>query len=183
MIAKGKAILINQDHVDTDVLYPGKYLNINDPDQVREHLFEGLDPKLRDLLKEGPTVLFVGENFGCGSSREQPATAMKSSGVQCVVARSLARIFGRNATNVGMPAFVNPNAVLAAKQGAEVEVDIESGVVQIDGVNYPSEKMPDLPREIVLTGGLVPWVKAQRARETTRAEFSVGKTEPTTAPL
>jgi len=161
MSIKAKAIIIAQDNVDTDVLYPGRYLNISDPKQAREHLFEGLDPKLRELLKQGPTVLFVGENFGSGSSREQPVTAMQASDVQCLVGKSFARIFGRNAVNAGMPAFVNPDAALAAKSGGEVTVDIGTGLVTIDGVDYPSEPMAVLPYEIVMMGGLVSWVKAK----------------------
>ena len=166
MSVPAKAIVIGQDNVDTDVLYPGKYLNVSDPKQAREHLFEGLDPKLRDLLKEGPTVLFVGENFGSGSSREQPVTAMQASGVQCFVGKSFARIFGRNAVNAGMPACVNPGAVLAVEAGAEVAVavDISTGTVTIDGVDYRSEPMAALPHEIVMAGDLVPWVKAKRGR-------------------
>ena len=162
MSIKAKAVVIDQNDVDTDVLYPGKFLNIIDPEQAREHLFEDLDPSLRDLLKQGPTVLFVGENFGCGSSREQPTMAMKASDVQCLVGKSFARIFGRNAVNGGMPAFVNPAAVRAATAGADVEVDLETGVVRIDGTDYPSEPMPSLPHAIVMAGGLVPWVRARR---------------------
>ncbi len=163
MTIKAKAVIIDEDDVDTDVLYPGKFLSIIDPQQARAHLFEGLDPSLRDLLKQGPTVLFVGDNFGCGSSREQPTMAMKASGVQCLVGRSFARIFGRNAVNSGMPALVNPQAVAAAKQGADVEVDLASGVVRIDGTDYPSEAIPPLPQAIITAGGLVPWVRARRA--------------------
>ena len=157
-----KAVVISRDNVDTDALYPGKYINIVDPLQAREHLFEGLDPSLRGLLRRGPTVLFVGDNFGSGSSREQPASAMRASDVRCVVGKSFARIFGRNAVNCGLPAFVNPQAVAAARPGCEVEVDIETGVVRINGVDYPSVDMPALPREILLAGGLVCWVKARR---------------------
>ena len=163
MTTSAKAIVIEGDNIDTDVLYPGQFLNVSDPEEARKHLFEGLDPKLRDLLG-GPTVLFVGENFGLGSSREQPVTAMQASQVQCLVGKSFARIFGRNAVNAGMPAFVNPDAVLAARQGVEVEVDIATGTVTIDGVGYPSKPMPDLPREIVAMGGLVAWVKSGRGR-------------------
>lgn len=162
MTIKAKAVIIDQDNIDTDVLYPGKFLNIIDPEQTREHLFEGLDPSLRDLLKHGPTVLFVGENFGCGSSREQPTIAMKASQVQCLVGKSFARIFERNAVNGGMPAFVNRDAVLAAKPGAEVEVDLATGVVRIEGMDYPSVAIPPLPHAIIMAGGLVPWVRARR---------------------
>ena len=162
MTIKAKAVIIDQDNVDTDVLYPGKFMNIIDPEQAREHLFEGLDPSLRDLLKQGPTVLFVGENFGCGSSREQPTMAMKASHVQCLVGKSFARIFDRNAVNGGMPAFVNPEAVLAATPGADVEVDLTTGIVRIEGTDYPSVAIPPLPHAIIMAGGLVPWVRAQQ---------------------
>lgn len=162
MTIKAKAVIIDQDNVDTDVLYPGKFMNIIDPEQAREHLFEGLDPSLRDLLKQGSTVLFVGENFGCGSSREQPTMAMKASHVQCLVGKSFARIFDRNAVNGGMPAFVNPEAVLAATPGVDVEVDLTTGVVRIEGTDYPSVAIPPLPHAIIMAGGLVPWVRARR---------------------
>ncbi len=158
-----KAVVIAEDNVDTDALYPGKYIGIIDPMKAREHLFEGLDPSLRTLLRHGPTVLFVGDNFGSGSSREQPASAMLASDVRCVVGKSFARIFGRNAVNCGLPALVNPQAVAAARPGCEVGVDFETGVVRIDDVDYPSAGMAGLPHEILLAGGLVPWVRERRA--------------------
>lgn len=159
MNVRAKAIVIPDDNIDTDVLYPGKFLNVLDPQKARSHLFEGLDPKLRDLLKDGDTVLFVGENFGCGSSREQPATAMAASGVRAVIGKSFARIFGRNCVNAGMPSYKNTNAVLAVQQGAEIEIDLATGLVIIDGQEFPSEQMQPLPREILVVGGMVSWVK------------------------
>ena len=93
MIIEGAAVAIAEDNVDTDVLYPGPFLNIEDPERMRAHLFEGLDPSLRDRL-EGDTVLVVGENFGSGSSREHVPQGMRASGVRCVVGRSFARISG-----------------------------------------------------------------------------------------
>lgn len=162
MIAHATAIVIGQDDVDTDVLYPGKYLSILDPVQASEHLFEGLDPTLRTLLRQGPTILFVGANFGTGSSREQPVTAMKASGVQCIVGRGFARIFARNAVNSGMPAFVNPAAVLAVVPGQAVEFDLDTGLIRLGGMDFPSAAIGSLPREIIVAGGLVPWVKTRR---------------------
>lgn len=156
------AIVIDQDNVDTDALYPGKFLAVVDPQLAREHLFEGLNPGLRDLLKRGPTVLFVGGNFGTGSSREQPVSAMLASGVRAVVGKSFARIFGRNAVNCGLPALTNPDAVCAATHGGAVKVDVESGTVWIAGVGYPSAPVPELPRSIIMAGGLVQWIRARR---------------------
>ena len=158
------AVVIEGDDIDTDVLYPGKFLSILDPAKASEHLFEGLDPGLRSLLKNGPTVLFVAENFGTGSSREQPVTAMRFSGVQCIVGKSFARIFARNAINSGMPAFQNPAAVQAVRSGQAVEVELETGTIRIDGHDFASVDLGDLPREIIRAGGLVPWVRARSRR-------------------
>ena len=160
-----KALVIHNDNIDTDVLYPGQYLNVLDPEEARSHLFEGLDPKLRDLLKEGDTVLFVGENFGCGSSREQPATAMAASGVRAVIGKSFARIFARNCVNAGMPAYRNANAVLVAKQGDDIEINIKTGVVKIDGQEFPSEPLQPLPKESLDAGGMVPWIRKRLDKE------------------
>jgi 3-isopropylmalate/(R)-2-methylmalate dehydratase small subunit len=160
-----KALVIHDDNIDTDVLYPGQYLNVLDPEEARSHLFEGLDPKLRDLLNEGDTVLFVGENFGCGSSREQPATAMAASGVRAVIGKSFARIFARNCVNAGMPAYRNANAVLVAKQGDDIEINIKTGVVKIDGQEFPSEPLQPLPKEILDAGGMVPWIRKRLDKE------------------
>ena len=103
MDIRAKALVIHDDNIDTDVLYPGQYLNVLDPEEARSHLFEGLDPKLRDLLKEGDTVLFVGENFGCGSSREHAPQALQKHGIRAVVAEGFAEIFLGNSTTLGMP--------------------------------------------------------------------------------
>lgn len=162
MTVCARAVVIRQDNIDTDALYPGKFINIVDPEQAREHLFEGLDPSLRDKLKRGPTVLFVAENFGSGSSREQPVSAMIASGVQCVVGRSFARIFGRNAINCGLPAFVNPAAVDAATDGSEVVVDLATGLVRVGGQEFASAPMQAVPREILSAGGLVKWVRSRQ---------------------
>lgn len=164
MIGQGRAVVIPGDNIDTDALYPGRFINIVDPQQARAHLFEGLDPALRDKLKHGPTVLFVGENFGSGSSREQPVTAMLASGVQCVIGRSFARIFGRNAVNCGLPVFVNPAAVDAAIEGTLVDFDLEASLIRIGNHHFVSATMQSVPRDILMAGGLVNWVRSRRAQ-------------------
>lgn len=166
MMVRARSILIAQDNVDTDALYPGRFINIVDPMKAREHLFEGLDPSLRTLLGEGPSVLFVGDNFGSGSSREQPVSAMKAWDVRCVIGKSFARIFGRNAVNCGLPAFENPQAVAEARHGEFVEVDAESGLVRLDGIAFPSRPKSVLQSEILRAGGLVAWVRSRLATET-----------------
>ena len=109
MIVEGVAVVIPGDDVDTDVMYPGQYLNIDDPEQMKPYLFEGYDPSLRDRL--GPDAIVVtGRNFGLGSSREHVVQALKAWGVQAVVGRSFARIFRRNCINLGLPIFEAPDA-------------------------------------------------------------------------
>lgn len=159
MIA-ARAIVIPEDDVDTDVLYPGTFLNITDVAQMRAHLFEGLDPTLRDQLG-GDTALVVGSNFGCGSSREHVPQAMKASGVRFLVGRSFARIFQRNCVNLGLPAVVSPAAVDAAERGSEVVLDLDGGTVVVDGRVHPLAPVPELMRALFAAGGLEPWLRAR----------------------
>jgi 3-isopropylmalate/(R)-2-methylmalate dehydratase small subunit len=154
----GSAVVIAQDNVDTDVLYPGTYLNIEDPEQMSAHLFEGLDPRLRDEL--GPdTILVVGENFGTGSSREHVPLAMKASGVSCLVGKSFARIFRRNCLNLGLPLVDCPEAVAGAAAGSRMEIDLDGGVVTVDGSAFEIAPMPDFMRRMVDAGGLIAWLR------------------------
>jgi 3-isopropylmalate/(R)-2-methylmalate dehydratase small subunit len=158
MTIAGRAVTIREDNVDTDVLYPGEFLNIEDPDQMSSHLFEGLDPSLRDELGPG-TILVVGENFGTGSSREHVPVALKASGVSCVVGKSFARIFRRNCLNLGLPLVDCPGAFARAETGARVEVDLDRGTVAVDGERFDIAPMPDFMRQMVDAGGLVPWLR------------------------
>lgn len=163
MSLTGRAVTIAQDNVDTDVLYPGSYLNIEDPDLMSPHLFEGLDPALRDEL--GPdTILIVGENFGTGSSREHVPLAMRASGVSCLVGKSFARIFRRNCLNLGLPLVDCAEAVASAHTGSRVEVDLDGGAVAIDGVRFVIAPIPDFMRRMVDAGGLIPWLRATGGR-------------------
>lgn len=154
MIIEGSAVAIPEDNVDTDVLYPGPFLNIEDPERMRAHLFEGLDPSLRDLL-QGDTVLVVGENFGSGSSREHVPQAMRASGVRCVVGRSFARIFHRNCINLGLLVLQVPG--VEAQHGEPVRIDTESGEIHIGGRAYQARRVPQFMLDTVLAGGLVQW--------------------------
>jgi 3-isopropylmalate/(R)-2-methylmalate dehydratase small subunit len=154
----GRAVAIAADNVDTDVLYPGSFLNIEDPELMSPHLFEGLDPALR--LKLGPdTILVVGENFGTGSSREHVPLAMKASGVSCLVGTSFARIFRRNCLNLGLPLVDCPDAVTRAQTGSQVEVDLDEGTVVVDGERFEIAPMPDFMRQMLDAGGLVAWLQ------------------------
>jgi 3-isopropylmalate/(R)-2-methylmalate dehydratase small subunit len=160
MSLEGRAILIRQDDVDTDVLYPGAYLNITDVAQMTQHLFEGLDPSLRNELG-GDTALVVGSNFGAGSSREHVPQAMAASGIRFLVGKSFARIFYRNCINLGLPAVIAPEAVAAASSGSVLVLDLEGGALAVDGRAFPMTPVPAFMREMFAAGGLVPWVRGR----------------------
>jgi 3-isopropylmalate/(R)-2-methylmalate dehydratase small subunit len=157
MRLQGRAVVIRQDDVDTDVLYPGAYLNVTDVEKMTEYLFEGLDPTLRDELG-GDTALVVGSNFGSGSSREHVPQAMSASGIRFLVGKSFARIFYRNCINLALPVVMAPGAVDAASPGSALELDLQGGVVTVDGVAFPLNPIPDFLREMFAAGGLVPWM-------------------------
>jgi 3-isopropylmalate/(R)-2-methylmalate dehydratase small subunit len=162
MLLAGRAVVIGGDNVDTDVLYPGSFLNIEDPELMSPHLFEGLDPALRDDMRPD-TILVVGENFGTGSSREHVPLAMKASGVSCLVGKSFARIFRRNCLNLGLPLVDCPEAVARAATGMEMVVDLDAGVVAVDGREFAIAPMPDFMRQMVDAGGLIPWLRSEAA--------------------
>jgi 3-isopropylmalate/(R)-2-methylmalate dehydratase small subunit len=158
MIVEGVAVVIPGDDVDTDVMYPGAYLNIDDPEEMKHHLFEGYDPSLRDRL--GPEAIVVtGRNFGLGSSREHVVQALQAWGVPAVVGVSFARIFRRNCVNLGLPIFEAPDAAQAATAGSRVRIDSEAGEIEVDGVPFPAPPVAALVAELQAAGGLVPWAR------------------------
>jgi 3-isopropylmalate/(R)-2-methylmalate dehydratase small subunit len=167
VILEGRAIVIAQDNVDTDVLYPGQFLSVLDPAEMPKHLFEGLDPSLRDELG-GDTVLVAGENFGTGSSRENVPMAMRVAGIRCVLAKSFARIFHRNCINLGLSAIACPEAVAAARPGSVVRIETDTGGVEVDGQRFEARPLPPFMLELLAAGGLVPWI-AGRLDELTAA--------------
>ncbi|MBX5445704.1 3-isopropylmalate dehydratase small subunit [Sphaerobacter sp.] len=162
MILEGAAVVIRQDNIDTDVLYPGSYLNIADPEQMKPYLFEGLDPSLRDQLGR-PTILVVGENFGTGSSREHVPHAMLAWGIRCVLGKSFARIFYRNCINLGLPAIVCPEAVDAAEPGVTVRIDTDTGTVHVGDATFQAVPLPSFMRDMLASGGLVDWARRRLA--------------------
>jgi 3-isopropylmalate/(R)-2-methylmalate dehydratase small subunit len=160
---QGRAVVIRQDDVDTDVLYPGAYLNVTDVSKMTEYLFEGLDPSLRAELG-GDTALVVGSNFGAGSSREHVPQAMSASGIRFLVGKSFARIFYRNCINLALPVVVAAEAVDAASPGSMLELDLEAGIVTVDGTAFPLNSVPAFLREMFAAGGLVPWMRVRMER-------------------
>ncbi len=146
------------DNVDTDVIIPGKYLRSADFRVFAEHAMEGIDPGFRPAAGD---VIVAGRNFGCGSSREQAPLAIKYAGVSCVVATSFARIFFRNAINVGLP-IVEADVAGAVEKGDIIEVDLDTGCVSANGSRYTSTKLPDFLQDILNAGGLVAYRRGRK---------------------
>jgi 3-isopropylmalate/(R)-2-methylmalate dehydratase small subunit len=163
MILEGRAVVIPGDDVDTDVMYPGRYLNVDDPAEMKQYLFDGYDPSLRDELGEDAIVV-TGRNFGIGSSREHVVQALVAWGVPAVVGPSFARIFRRNCVNLGLAAIEAPEAAAAATPGSRVRIDTDTGSVEVDGVGYDAAPVAPLVRQLQAAGGLVPWVTEKAAR-------------------
>jgi 3-isopropylmalate/(R)-2-methylmalate dehydratase small subunit len=151
---EGVALVVPGDDVDTDVMYPGAYLNVEDPAQMAQYLFEGFDPSLRERVVEG-TILVVGSNFGIGSSREHVPQAMKAWGVRAVVGPSFARIFRRNCVNLGLLVLEAPEASAAARPGSRILIDTDAGEVEVDGERYAAAAVAPLVQELQSAGGLV----------------------------
>jgi 3-isopropylmalate/(R)-2-methylmalate dehydratase small subunit len=152
---KGKAIKFGN-NVDTDVILPGKYMTLVDPYELAKHALEGLDPAFPKKAKKG-VIVVGGKNFGCGSSREQAPLALKYAGVKCVLAESFARIFFRNAINIGLPAIECKGISDAVETGDELDVDFEAGKVEnvSNGKKFQVEKLPPFMLEILADGGLI----------------------------
>ncbi len=144
------------DNVDTDVILPGKYLVLVDPRDLAKHAMEGLDPTFPEKAQNG-VIVVGGKNFGCGSSREQAPLALKFSGVKCVVAESFARIFFRNAINIGLPVIECPGISEAVEDGDNLAVDLDTGEISdlSKGRVFKVAKLPAFILEILSDGGLI----------------------------
>lgn len=152
---KGKAIKFGN-NIDTDVILPGKYLVLVDPKELAKHALEGLDPAFPDKAKKG-VIIVGGKNFGCGSSREQAPLALKYSGVKCVIAESFARIFFRNAINIGLPVIECKDISEAVSDGDKLTVDFETGKIEnvSKDKSFQVKKLPPFIQEILSDGGLI----------------------------
>ncbi len=152
-------------NVDTDVIIPGKYCNIIDPVELGKHALEGLDPDYTAKMKKGD-VIVADTNFGCGSSREVAPIAIKGSGTSAVIAKSFARIFYRNALNIGLPIFESPEAVDGIESGDEIELDPATGVIKnmTKGTSFKAAEFPPFMRQLIEAGGLVPYVEQRLAK-------------------
>jgi 3-isopropylmalate/(R)-2-methylmalate dehydratase small subunit len=146
------------DDVDTDVIIPAKYLRSLDHSVWPKHVLEGLDPAFSSKVRKGD-IIVGGKNFGCGSSREQAALAIKDAGVSAVVAESFARIFFRNAINNGLPLVECKGISQAVEEGDVIEIDLDSGEVKTKAANLRSKPLPPFLQDILKSGGLVEYFK------------------------
>jgi len=145
--------------INTDEIMPARYLNVSDAGELAKHCLEDLDQNFVKKAKKGD-IIVAGENFGCGSSREHAPLAIKEAGVSCVIAKSFARIFYRNAINIGLPIFESKEAARYIKDGDRVEVDLVKGVIKNlrDGKHYLSQAFPGFMQDIIKAGGLMKWI-------------------------
>jgi 3-isopropylmalate/(R)-2-methylmalate dehydratase small subunit len=162
-LMRGKAHKYGK-NVDTDVIIPGKYCNIIDPVELGKHALEGLDPEYTSKMSAGD-IIVADTNFGCGSSREVAPIAIKGSGTSAVIAKSFARIFYRNALNIGLPIFESEAAVDGIADGDEIEVQPATGTIlnRTKGTQYQAAEFPPFMRSLIDAGGLVPYVEKRLA--------------------
>lgn len=144
------------DNVDTDVIIPARHLNTSDHKELATHCMEDIDTEFVKKVKRGD-IMVGGENFGCGSSREHAPIAIKASGIDCVIAKTFARIFYRNAINIGLPILECPEASEKIQDGDEVSIDFDSGVItnETKGETYQALPFPDFIKDIMAKGGLI----------------------------
>ena len=152
------------DNVDTDAIIPARYLNTSLPEELANHCMEDVDPAFASEFSSGDIVV-AGSNFGCGSSREHAPVALKASGVGCIVAASFARIFYRNAINIGLPILECPHAVADIQAGHMLEIELEDGLVRnvSTGRDFRATPYPDFMLKIVEAGGLVEYTRRRLA--------------------
>ncbi len=148
------------DDVNTDEIIPARYLNTSDPKELASHVMEDADPQFPSKVKPGD-IIVAGKNFGCGSSREHAPLAIKAAGVACVVAESFARIFYRNAFNIGLTIVECPEAAREALTGHELHIDTASGQIANASLsqNYSAKPIPPFMQELIAAGGLVEFAK------------------------
>ena len=162
MNAKG-IVFKYKDNIDTDVIIPARYLNTSDPVELARHCMEDADAEFVNKVKPGD-VMVAGKNFGCGSSREHAPIAIKTAGISVVIAASFARIFYRNAINIGLPIVECPEAAEKINAGDTVSVDFNTGIItdETTGKKFKGEPYPEFMQRIIAAGGLVNYVNSQK---------------------
>ena len=161
---QGKAFKYG-DNVDTDVIIPARYLNAPSADELAKHCMEDIDPNFVNEVRAGD-IMVGGENFGCGSSREHAPIAIRASGISCVIAASFARIFYRNAINIGFPILECPEAAEKIKKGDTVTVDAETGTITdvTTGEVFSATPFPAFINRIIENGGLLPYLLQKQSK-------------------
>ena len=151
------------DNVDTDVIIPARHLAITDPKGLAEHCMEDIDADFIKNVQEGDMIV-ARKNFGCGSSREHAPIAIKASGISCVIAETFARIFYRNAINIGLPIIECPDAAREIEAGDEVDIDFDTGIIRdiTKGTQYQGQAFPPFMQELIQAGGLVNYTNKQK---------------------
>ena len=152
------------DNVDTDVIIPARYLNSSDPKELAKKCMEDIDADFVNCVKTGD-IIVANKNFGCGSSREHAPIAIKASGIACVVAETFARIFYRNAINIGLPIIECPSAAQAIKAGDEVEIDFDTGMIydRTSGQEFKGQAFPEFMQKIIKAEGLMNYINQKEA--------------------
>lgn len=160
MIAKGR-VFRYRDNVDTDVIIPARYLNTSDPKELASHCMEDIDKDFVKQVRKGD-IIVADKNFGCGSSREHAPIAIKESGISCVIAATFARIFYRNAINIGLPILECEEAAKGIGAGDEVEVDFSTGIIKnlTTGAQFQAQPFPEFMQKLISSGGLVNYIKS-----------------------
>lgn len=156
---KGKAWKFGN-NIDTDLIIPARYLNTSDPEELAKYAMQDADPEWVDKMNEGD-IIVAGENFGCGSSREHAPIALKTAGVSVVIAKSFARIFYRNAINIGLPILESKAAAEEIQEGHEVEIDLKTGSIKDlkTKKTYKAQPFPNFMQKIIDAGGLINYLK------------------------
>lgn len=161
MLAKGKVFKYG-DNVDTDVIIPARYLNTSSPEELAKHCMEDIDPDFVNKVNKGD-IIVANKNFGCGSSREHAPLAIKASGVSCVIASTFARIFYRNAINIGLPILECEEAVKNIDSKDELSIDFNTGVIKnlTKNEEYKGEAFPEFMQKIINSDGLIGYIKSK----------------------
>ena len=159
MILRGRVWKFG-DNIDTDAIIPARYLNTSDPEELARHIMEDADKEFPNKVKSGDMII-AGANFGCGSSREHAPIAIKAAGIQAVVAKSFARIFYRNAFNIGLPIFESEDASQKIREGDEIEINADKGIIKniTKKEEYTAKPIPPFMQELISAGGLIEWTK------------------------
>mgnify|MGYP000434123779 CR=1 FL=1 len=153
------------DNVDTDVIIPARYLNATQGDELAKHCMEDIDKEFVKKVRKGD-IIVADKNFGCGSSREHAPLAIKAAGVSCVIAQTFARIFYRNAINIGLPIIECPEASRGIEDGDQVEVDFDSGMIynRTKGTQFKGQAFPEFMQKIIAAEGLVNYINSQHQK-------------------